>query len=181
MQPAAWRTCQPGPSAERLQRLFGFVQLEESYLGLYMQSRGSELQDNMCGQVTCFYRMQWPCNPFNHFVFGWEKGEAGRERKKEEGEGRKREGEGDMKKANFPCKITLEANNATQTTAERRQRFLLGLSPSTCRFSKALLPLLLKVSLGERTGSKKDLPTERFSMQSWELGGLFGFPTDATK
>lgn len=107
MQPAAWRTCQPGPSAERLQRLPGLVQLEESYLGLYYAKSSKWITKQHVWPVThfyCLYPMQWPCNPLV-FRRGGRGGKGKEERARE-------------KETIWNGQFPLEAKTATKTAAK---------------------------------------------------------------
>lgn len=82
-----------------------------------------------------------------------------------------------MKTAQFPLQNCRKSQYSRPTPPPRQPRCLLGLSnPSVLRFSKASLPPLLKVSLGESTESERDLPTGRLSLLSWELGGFARLP-----
>lgn len=135
-----------------------------------MQSRTSELQDNTCGRsptltvsIRCSEPVTLQCS-------------AGR-RERREGEGRKRQYENGQS----PLQNSPRSQDSCQNNGRDSRDFYLGFPPPHAGFSNASLPPLFKVSVGESTRSKRDLSTERFSTQSSEVGGLLGFPTDATK
>lgn len=122
MQPAAWRTCQPGPLAERLQRLPGLVQLEESYLGLYYAKSSKWITKQHVWPVThfyCLYPRQWPCNPLV-FLRGGRGGKGKEERAREKET---------IWNGQFPLQNSPWKPRQPPKPRPRQQRFLLGFPP----------------------------------------------------
>ena len=159
-----------GPRQKGCNAFLNWSNSKKSYLGLYYAKSYKWITRQHVWPVThsySIYPMQWTCNPL---VFGGEEGEAGRGREKET-----------IRKRPIPLQNSPRSQDSCQNNSRDSRDFYLGFPPPHAGFSNASLPPLFKVSVGESTRSKRDLSTERFSTQSSELGGLLGFPTDATK